>query len=151
MHVALSANLRIQITFQWNHASLHPGYFTLAIWALITPVLTLGSAHGSWRMRLAGTSSPLKIILDPQICARSYHLDLKMDTVVFAVRNLFSFVTGKTPQFRAHGGSNAENLALQNIQVGFCDPDIHITCHSSIDRQDCVWCSHICLPSSCRG
>jgi NAD+ synthase (glutamine-hydrolysing) len=40
-----------------------------------------------------------------------------MDTVVTAVRNLFAFVTGAKPQFRAHGGSAAENLALQNIQV----------------------------------
>lgn len=40
-----------------------------------------------------------------------------MDTVVTAVRNLFGFVTGVRPQFRAHGGTAAENLALQNIQV----------------------------------
>ncbi|KAH9839955.1 glutamine-dependent NAD synthetase with GAT domain-containing protein [Rhodofomes roseus] len=47
----------------------------------------------------------------------SYHTDLNMDTLVTAVRNLFSFVTGVKPQFRAHGGSPAENLALQNIQA----------------------------------
>ncbi|EIM86628.1 glutamine-dependent NAD synthetase with GAT domain-containing protein [Stereum hirsutum FP-91666 SS1] len=47
----------------------------------------------------------------------SYHIDLNMDTVVTAVRNLFGFVTGVKPQFRAHGGSHAENLALQNIQA----------------------------------
>jgi NAD+ synthase (glutamine-hydrolysing) len=47
----------------------------------------------------------------------SYHTDLNMDTLVSAVRNLFGFVTGFKPQFRAHGGSNAENLALQNIQA----------------------------------
>lgn len=47
----------------------------------------------------------------------SYHIDLNMDSVVTAVRNLFSLVTGAKPQFRAHGGSNAENLALQNIQA----------------------------------
>lgn len=41
-----------------------------------------------------------------------------MDTLVTAVRNLFSFVTGVKPQYRVHGGSMAENLALQNIQVG---------------------------------
>lgn len=49
----------------------------------------------------------------------SYHVDLNMDTVVSAVRNLFGFVTGIRPQFRAHGGSAAENLALQNIQVRY--------------------------------
>lgn len=47
----------------------------------------------------------------------SYHTDLNMDTVVQAVHALFSFITGKTPRFRVHGGSNTENLALQNIQV----------------------------------
>lgn len=40
-----------------------------------------------------------------------------MDSVVTAVRQLFGFVTGTRPQFRSKGGSNAENLALQNIQV----------------------------------
>ncbi|KAG5647912.1 hypothetical protein DXG03_007836 [Asterophora parasitica] len=47
----------------------------------------------------------------------SYHVDLNMDTIVTAVRNLFGFVTGVRPRFRSHGGSNAENLALQNIQA----------------------------------
>lgn len=47
----------------------------------------------------------------------SYHVDLNMDTVVTAVRDLFSFVTGVKPRFRVNGGTNAENLALQNIQV----------------------------------
>ncbi|EJU03706.1 glutamine-dependent NAD synthetase with GAT domain-containing protein [Dacryopinax primogenitus] len=47
----------------------------------------------------------------------SYHVDLNMDMVVSAVRNLFGLVTGITPQFKVHGGSNAENLALQNIQA----------------------------------
>lgn len=41
-----------------------------------------------------------------------------MDSVVTAVRSLFVYVTGVRPQFRSHGGSNTENLALQNIQVG---------------------------------
>ena len=40
-----------------------------------------------------------------------------MDTVVTAVRELFSFVTGNKPRFKAHGGTAAENLALQNIQA----------------------------------
>ncbi|KAJ7583253.1 carbon-nitrogen hydrolase [Mycena floridula] len=53
----------------------------------------------------------------------SYHVDLNMDTVVTSVINLFALVTKKPaeeprpPRFRAHGGSNAENLALQNIQA----------------------------------
>lgn len=40
-----------------------------------------------------------------------------MDTMVTATRSLFSMVTGKTPRFRSQGGTNAENLALQNIQA----------------------------------
>ncbi|KAJ7504473.1 hypothetical protein B0H11DRAFT_518662 [Mycena galericulata] len=47
----------------------------------------------------------------------SYHVDLNMDSVVTAVRHLFGLVTGVRPQFRAHGGTAAENLALQNIQA----------------------------------
>ncbi|KAG9031861.1 glutamine-dependent NAD(+) synthetase [Tulasnella sp. JGI-2019a] len=47
----------------------------------------------------------------------AYHVDLNMDTVVVAVRNLFSFVTGIKPQFKTQGGTEAENLALQNIQA----------------------------------
>jgi NAD+ synthase (glutamine-hydrolysing) len=40
-----------------------------------------------------------------------------MDSLVTALRSLFAVVTGFKPQFRAHGGSAAENLALQNIQA----------------------------------
>jgi NAD+ synthase (glutamine-hydrolysing) len=40
-----------------------------------------------------------------------------MDSIVTAVRSLFTFVTGTRPQFRSQGGSGAENLALQNIQA----------------------------------
>ena len=47
----------------------------------------------------------------------SYHIDLNMDIVVTAIRQLFSLVTGVSPKFKVHGGSDAENLALQNIQV----------------------------------
>jgi len=47
----------------------------------------------------------------------SYHIDLNMDTVVAAVQSLFTLVTNRTPHFKVHGGSQAENLALQNIQV----------------------------------
>ncbi|TFK39983.1 hypothetical protein BDQ12DRAFT_698028 [Crucibulum laeve] len=54
---------------------------------------------------------------DLAVAIGSYHVDLNMDSIVTAVRALFSFVTGKTPNFRSHGGSNAENLALQNIQA----------------------------------
>lgn len=47
----------------------------------------------------------------------SYHVDLNMDTIVDAVISVFSFVTGKKPQYKVFGGSNGENLALQNVQA----------------------------------
>lgn len=47
----------------------------------------------------------------------SYHVDLNMDALVTAVRDLFAFVTGFKPKFKVHGGTQAENLALQNIQA----------------------------------
>jgi len=40
-----------------------------------------------------------------------------MDACVSAIHTLFTFVTNKKPEYKVHGGSNAENLALQNIQA----------------------------------
>jgi len=54
---------------------------------------------------------------EANLLLRSYHVDLNMDALVTAVRDIFAFVTGHKPKFKVHGGSNAENLALQNIQV----------------------------------
>ncbi|KAJ1675616.1 glutamine-dependent NAD(+) synthetase [Spiromyces aspiralis] len=47
----------------------------------------------------------------------SYHVDLNMDSVVSSIIALFEHVTGKRPRYAVHGGSNTENLALQNIQA----------------------------------
>lgn len=47
----------------------------------------------------------------------SSHLDVKIDTVVAAVVAFFVAITKKTPRFKVDGGSNVENLALQNIQA----------------------------------
>nr|ODN86659.1 NAD+ synthetase [Cryptococcus depauperatus CBS 7841] len=47
----------------------------------------------------------------------AYHVDLNMDTAVSAVKGIFNLFTGKSPQFKVHGGSSAENIALQNIQA----------------------------------
>ncbi|EPS39260.1 hypothetical protein H072_6954 [Dactylellina haptotyla CBS 200.50] len=47
----------------------------------------------------------------------AYHVDLNMDSLVTAVRELFTFVTNKKPRFQVHGGTKTENLALQNIQA----------------------------------
>ncbi|KAJ1922465.1 glutamine-dependent NAD(+) synthetase [Coemansia sp. S100] len=47
----------------------------------------------------------------------SHHIDVDMDTVVSAIVGLFALVTGQTPRYAVHGGTSAENLALQNIQA----------------------------------
>lgn len=41
-----------------------------------------------------------------------------IDMAVKGIISIFSAVTGMLPRFRANGGSQRENLALQNIQVG---------------------------------
>lgn len=47
----------------------------------------------------------------------SYHIDMNMDTLVTAVVSVFEVATGKKPIFKIFGGSQTENLALQNIQA----------------------------------
>ena len=47
----------------------------------------------------------------------AYHTDLNIDTITSALTALFSTITNFTPRFKVHGGSPAENLALQNIQA----------------------------------
>jgi NAD+ synthase (glutamine-hydrolysing) len=42
---------------------------------------------------------------------------MNMDKAVTAVREIFALVFGMKPRFKAHGGTEAENLALQNIQA----------------------------------
>jgi hypothetical protein len=63
-----------------------------------------------------------------------------MDTAVSAVKGIFSLVTGKTPQFKVHGGSNAENLALQNIQVSVSEWLLPLLIWNlTNDRRGCGW------------
>ncbi|KAG7864815.1 hypothetical protein KL918_005136 [Ogataea parapolymorpha] len=47
----------------------------------------------------------------------SYHVDLNMDSLVSATISVFEVTTGRKPVFKIFGGSNIENLALQNIQA----------------------------------
>lgn len=47
----------------------------------------------------------------------SNHVDLNMDTLVTAVIKVFEIATGRRPIYRIFGGSQTENLALQNIQA----------------------------------
>ncbi|PKA59069.1 NAD+ synthase (glutamine-hydrolysing) [Apostasia shenzhenica] len=47
----------------------------------------------------------------------SWHLDVNIDSVICALLSLFQTLTGKRPRYKVDGGSNAENLGLQNIQA----------------------------------
>lgn len=47
----------------------------------------------------------------------STHININIDTAVKGVLSIFSVVNGMLPKFRANGGSQRENLALQNVQV----------------------------------
>ena len=47
----------------------------------------------------------------------SDHMSINIDEPVAAIVNTFTKTTGKTPNFKAHGGSHRENLALQNVQA----------------------------------
>lgn len=46
----------------------------------------------------------------------AYHVDMNMDVVVSAVTTLFTSLFGLSLRYKVHGGSSAENIALQNIQ-----------------------------------
>lgn len=69
----------------------------------------LGSENSSKETRSRSASLAAEI--------GSSHLDVKIDTVVAAVIAFFVSVTRRTPKFKVDGGSNVENLALQNIQA----------------------------------
>eukprot|EP00899_Mesostigma_viride_P006656 jgi/Mesvir1/15992/Mv08298-RA.1 len=45
------------------------------------------------------------------------HLSVAIDSLVSAMTSFFALVTGKSPRFKLDGGTEAENLALQNIQA----------------------------------
>ncbi|KAF5815929.1 putative NAD(+) synthase (glutamine-hydrolyzing) [Helianthus annuus] len=47
----------------------------------------------------------------------SWHLDVSIDSVVSAFLSLFQTLTGKRPRYKVDGGTNIENLGLQNIQA----------------------------------
>jgi NAD+ synthase (glutamine-hydrolysing) len=47
----------------------------------------------------------------------AYHTDMNIDKAFEAQRDLLTQATGFTPKFKVHGGTVAENLALQNIQA----------------------------------
>ncbi|KAK5108085.1 hypothetical protein LTR62_008802 [Meristemomyces frigidus] len=46
----------------------------------------------------------------------SYHIDTNIDTMVSALHEVVSSTLGIEPKFKVHGGTQTENLALQNFQ-----------------------------------
>ncbi|PNY08098.1 glutamine-dependent NAD(+) synthetase-like protein, partial [Trifolium pratense] len=60
------------------------------------------------------TKSRAKVLADE---IGSWHLDVSIDGVVSALLSLFQTLTGKRPRYKVDGGSNVENLSLQNIQA----------------------------------
>ncbi|KAM5571237.1 glutamine-dependent NAD(+) synthetase [Rosa sericea] len=60
------------------------------------------------------TKSRAKVLADE---IGAWHLDISIDGVISALLTLFQAVTGKRPRYKIDGGSNAENLGLQNIQA----------------------------------
>lgn len=60
------------------------------------------------------TKSRAKVLADE---IGSWHLDVCIDGVISALLSLFQTLTGKRPRYKVDGGSNIENLGLQNIQA----------------------------------
>lgn len=47
----------------------------------------------------------------------SRHFIVPIDEIVHSYLSAFEGATGLVPKFAVHGGTRAENLALQNVQV----------------------------------
>jgi hypothetical protein len=120
MRDASQANPTTRTTSLRMHASCVGGSCTHVIWVLKTRAPRHADAPKSWPRHLAGLSvlSIYHCLTISQVDRNvSYHTDMNMDKIVTALRTLFQVVTGVRPRFRVHGGSDAENLALQNIQA----------------------------------
>ncbi|CAI9093414.1 OLC1v1028913C1 [Oldenlandia corymbosa var. corymbosa] len=60
------------------------------------------------------TTTRAKVLADE---IGAWHLNVSIDGVVSALLTLFQTLTGKRPRYKIDGGSNIENLGLQNIQA----------------------------------
>ncbi|KAJ8527043.1 hypothetical protein K7X08_029520 [Anisodus acutangulus] len=60
------------------------------------------------------TTTRAKVLADE---IGSWHLNVSIDGVVSSLISLFQTLTGKCPRYKVDGGSNIENLGLQNIQA----------------------------------
>jgi NAD+ synthase (glutamine-hydrolysing) len=111
-----------RLTFRRTRRNSPAGSSIHATWERRTPALLPESEQRTWRKpsegKILASRRSDKTSDLPFYC--SYHVDLNMDVLVTAVRELFSMVLGFKPKYKVHGGSMAENLALQNIQVCIC-------------------------------
>jgi len=115
---ALLENHRIPVISLRIPESLLAGFSIPVIWARKTLVRKLAGGQKSWRELSDGKVVVLCVLCSPlTLLVDSYHVDMNMDTVVRSIHDLFTFVTGFKPRFRVHGGSDRENLAMQNIQA----------------------------------
>ena len=62
----------------------------------------------------------------------AHHSTLNLDAAVSAVVSVFKAFCGKTPRFGVHGGTPAEDLALQNIQVNAAESVLRCRQHRSL-------------------
>lgn len=116
---------------------------TYVTWERSTPPPRQERGRKILQERLEGIVLPMRGIM-ALTQSTSYHVDLNMDSLVTSVRDLFTFVTGARPRFRAHGGTAAENLALQNIQVAVaCVASLRCP-YEVVSRPGCVWLLRTC-------
>ncbi|KAI9017590.1 hypothetical protein BC832DRAFT_572628 [Gaertneriomyces semiglobifer] len=47
----------------------------------------------------------------------AYHLNINIDSIIAGFLTVFKLATHRTPEYKVHGGTETENLALQNIQA----------------------------------
>lgn len=67
--------------------------------------------------RIISPHSNLETVIVIYLLHCSTHININIDMAVKGIIGIFSAVHGMLPRFRANGGSQRENLALQNIQV----------------------------------
>lgn len=67
--------------------------------------------------RIISPHNNLETVIVIYLLRCSTHININIDMAVKGIIGIFSAVHGMLPRFRANGGSQRENLALQNIQV----------------------------------
>ena len=61
--------------------------------------------------------SLVELLVTRVLIRLNIYLGIVIDVAIKAMVSVFTTVTNKTPRFRIYGGSQTENLALQNVQA----------------------------------